>query len=83
MTPKVKSQFYRQISASVHTPTFVRGNTFDAIKNKAWITLASFKTAFRTSKWVNEARTGRITGVGTNLIVTVRRAGSRYKRRRH
>lgn len=79
----MSAQFYRQISAIVHTPTLVQGNALDAIKNKAGVTLASFKTAFRTSEWVNEAGAGPTTRVGTHLIVTVWRAGGSYKRQRH
>lgn len=78
-----KEVFYRQISAIVHTSTIVQGNALNAIENKAAVTLTSFKTAFRTSKWVNKAGTGPTTGVGTHLVVTAWRAGSSYKRRRH
>lgn len=79
----ISAQFYLQISAIVHTSTFVHGDTLGAIKNKVVITLASFKTAFTTGIWVNKASTGYTTGVGAHVIVTVGRAGGSCKRRRH
>ena len=69
-------KFYHQISAMVHTATFFKGYTLVVIENKAVITLASFKTAFRASNRANEAGTRATTGVSTHLIVTVWRAGS-------
>lgn len=68
--------FYHQISAVVHTPTVFQDNTLDTIENEAVITLASFKTARKTTKRGNKTGTCPTTGVGTQLIVTVWRAGS-------
>lgn len=67
----------------MHTSTVIQRNTLDAIENKAVVTFAPFKAAFRTSEWGNKAGTVPSTGVGTHLIVTVGRAGSSYKTKMH
>lgn len=76
-----KNHLYPQILSVIHTPAVLHGNTFVSIENKARITIAPFKTPFGARKLVCKAGAGPSACAATQLIVTVWRTGSSYKRR--
>lgn len=73
-------QLYHQVFAFMHTTALLQLHTTVPIKNKARITLASFKTGFVAGKWGQQSCTAPLAGVGTLRILTIWRAFCSYKR---
>lgn len=76
-----QNELYPQISSVEQTPAVLEGNALVAIGNKARITMAPFKAYFRACELAHKASAGLDARVATELIATVWRTGSSYKKR--